>query len=148
MAMSHHTWNYQDELRKAGYRVTPQRETIMDVVCEADRRLSAVELCEAVRTRSPGVNPATVYRNLHFLAERKLLRAVEIEGHACYELAGPEASHHHLVCRVCGRETEIPEAATEALYRQIEADHGFRVEEDHLVLAGVCANCREGRRAL
>lgn len=139
--MSHHTWNYQDDLRRDGYRVTPQRELIMDVVCEADRRLSALELCEAVRERDPRVNAATVYRNLRFLAERRLLRTVERDGRTLYVLGGPEASHHHLVCHVCGGEIEIPEAATDAFYASLARDHGFRVDEDHLVLSGVCSAC-------
>jgi Fur family ferric uptake transcriptional regulator len=141
--MSHHTWNYQEALRRAGYRVTPQRELIMDLVCAADERLTAQQLCEAARARSPGLNPATVYRNLRFLTDQRLLRAVEREGGTRYELAGPEASHHHLACRSCGRELEIDEAATDAFYAQLERAYGFRVEEDHLVLRGLCAACRD-----
>lgn len=139
--MSHHTWNYQDALRQAGYRVTPQREAIMDVVCAADRRMSARELCDAVQQVAPGTDPATVYRNLRFLSERKLLRAIEVEGRTCYVLGGPEASHHHLVCRRCGREMEIPERATSAFYDELARDFGFRVDDDHLVLHGLCAAC-------
>jgi Fur family ferric uptake transcriptional regulator len=140
--MSHHTWNYQDALRRAGYRVTPQRELIMDLVCAADGRLTAQELCEAARSRSPGLNPATVYRNLRFLTERHLLRAVEREGGTRYELAGPQASHHHLVCRRCGRELEIDEHATDDFFAHIERTYGFRVDEDHLLLRGACDACK------
>lgn len=144
--MSHDTWNYQDALRRAGFRVTPQRERIMDLVCAADERLTAQALCEAVHDAAevgdaPAMSPATVYRNVRFLTERKLLRAVEVDGCTYYELAGPHASHHHLVCRGCGAEIEIPEDATEALYARIFRKHGFRVEDDHLVLIGVCRAC-------
>jgi Fe2+ or Zn2+ uptake regulation protein len=141
--MSHHTWNYQRTLRAEGYRVTPQREAIMDIVCESGGRLSARELLERAEAYGVTMDAATVYRNLRFLTERKLLRAVEHEDRTCYELAGPHASHHHLVCHVCGAEVEIPETATDAFYRHILDEHGFAVEEDHLVLRGVCARCRE-----
>ena len=140
--MSHHTWNYQRALRAEGYRVTPQRESIMDIVCESGGRLSARELLGRAQARGEPMDVATVYRNLRFLTERKLLRAIEREDRTCYELAGPHASHHHLACRVCGTETEIPEAATDALYGRILDQHGFAVEDDHLVLRGVCASCR------
>lgn len=145
--MSHDTWNYQDALRRAGYRVTPQRERIMDLVCAAEGRLTAQALCDAVHHaegvgEAAAMSPATVYRNVRFLTERKLLRSVEVDGCAYYELAGPHASHHHLVCRVCRDETEIPEDATEAFYARIVREHGFRVEDDHLVLTGVCRACR------
>ena len=139
--MSHDTWHYQDALRKAGYRVTPQREAIMDVVCAAERRMSAREVCDAVQRLVPGTDPATVYRNVRFLSERKLLRVVEVEGRSCYVLGGPEASHHHLACRRCGAEIEIPEEATRSFYRTLRRDYGFRVEETHLVLHGLCEAC-------
>ncbi len=144
--MSHDTWNYQDALRRAGFRVTPQRERIMDLVCASEGRLTAQALCEAMHEAAnadgaPSMSPATVYRNVRFLTERKLLRAVEVDGCTYYELAGPHASHHHLVCRVCGDEIEIPEDATKTLYETIFREHGFRVEDDHLVLAGVCRDC-------
>lgn len=143
--MSHHTWNYQQALRAAGYRVTPQRELIMDLVCAAAGRVTAQQLCEEAQRRAPAMNPATVYRNLRFLSERKLLRAIEVDGHASYELAGPHPAHHHLRCRVCGGELEVPAQATKALYEQLERDFGFAVESDHLVLEGVCARCRDER---
>lgn len=141
--MSHHTWNYQNALRRAGYRVTPQRELIMDLVCCAEERPTAQDLCDRAGAASPGLSPATVYRNLRFLTEQRLLRAVEHEGRTRYELAGPDASHHHLVCTACGREREIPEEACAAFYAHVERAYGFRIDEDHLVLRGRCAACRD-----
>ena len=139
--MSHDTWNYQDALRREGYRVTPQRERIMDLVCQAGMRLSAQQICEAARSGSPAMNDATVYRNLRFLTDRKLLRAIEQDGRTCYVLGGPAASHHHLICRRCGDEIEIPDDATRELYERLERRYGFRVDDDHLVLHGRCRAC-------
>lgn len=143
--MSHHTWNYQQALRAAGYRVTPQRELIMDLVCASGGRITAQQLCEAAQRRAPAMNPATVYRNLRFLSERKLLRAVDVEGHTSYELAGPGAAHHHLRCRTCGAEVEVPAAATRELYARLEREFGFVVDSDHLLLEGLCPACRGER---
>ena len=141
--MSHHTWNYQRALRDAGYRVTPQRELIMDVVCAQHGRLSARDVLRAGRARGVGLDAATVYRNLRFLAERGLLRAVPVAGVTHYELAGPGAAHHHLLCRVCGEEAEIDDALTAPFYAAIEASSGFRVSSRHLTLEGTCAACAE-----
>ncbi len=139
--MSHHTWNYQRALRAAGYRVTHQRELVMDVICESGGRLSAREVCTAVRTREATVNDATVYRNLHFLSERGLIRPVEQQGQTHYELAGPNPAHHHLVCRGCGAEREVHHDVTDAFYGLVEERFGFRVTSDHLVLEGLCEAC-------
>ncbi len=139
--MSHHTWNYQRALRSAGYRVTHQRELVMDVICESAGRLSARDVCAAVRAREATVNDATVYRNLHFLSERGLIRPVEQLGQTHYELAGPNPAHHHLVCRRCGAEIEVHHDVTDAFFASIEARFGFRVTSDHLVLEGACQAC-------
>jgi Fur family transcriptional regulator, ferric uptake regulator len=140
--MSHHTWNYQEALRKAGFRVTPQRELVLDLICTGPARPTARQLCDAARRRSPAVNPATVYRTLRFLAEQRLIRTIERDGTTCYELAGPHAAHHHLVCDGCGCELEVPETATASFYADLERTYGFEVESDHLELRGRCAACR------
>lgn len=142
--MSHHTWNYQEALRAQGYRVTPQREVLMDLVCAAHHRLNAQELLAAARARGATLDAATVYRNLKFLTERGLLRAVDQGGVVRYELAGPQAGHHHLICRACGREVEVAGAEAEALFAALAARTGFRVTSDHLVLEGLCPACAEG----
>lgn len=139
--MSHHTWNYQDALRAQGYRVTPQRELVMDLVCAAHGRPSAQELVAAAHARGAALDVATAYRNLKFLTDRGLLRAVVQSGVARYELAGPHAGHHHLVCRGCGREVEVAVEEAEALFAALAARTGFRVTSDHLVLEGLCPGC-------
>lgn len=145
--MSHHTWNYQEALRRQGFRVTPQRELILDLICQSPSRLTAQQLCEAARQRSPALNPATVYRNLRFLTSQNLVRAVERDGVTTYVLGGPASAHHHLVCSVCGAETELPHDAMAALVTAVERDHGFTIESEHLLLHGRCAACRAASAA-
>ncbi len=63
------------------------------------------------------------------------------KGETTYEIARPQP-HHHLVCRRCGHEQEIDDAALRAMAAEIDARHGFAVNTDHLVLFGTCAACR------
>jgi Fur family ferric uptake transcriptional regulator len=139
--MSHHTWKYQDALRAQGFRVTRQRELIMDLICHARTRPTAQDLLAAARATGAPVDVATVYRNLRFLCDRGLIRSVERDGVVGYELAGPSASHHHLVCRGCGRELEVGADASDGFFAEVLARTGFRVTSDHLVLEGFCAAC-------
>lgn len=145
--MSHHTWNYQEALRRQGFRVTPQRELILDLICQSRSRLTARELCDAARERAPGLNPATVYRNLRFLTQQHLVRAVERDGVVTYALAGPGPAHHHLVCSSCGAEVELPHEALAPAFTAIERTFGFAVESDHVLLFGRYAACRSAARS-
>ncbi|MFN2321663.1 MAG: Fur family transcriptional regulator [Trueperaceae bacterium] len=139
--MSHHTWKYQDALRAQGFRVTPQRELVMDLICDARTRPTAQDLLAAAHATGASVDAATVYRNLRFLCERGLIRSVERDGVVGYELAGPRSSHHHLACRACGREFEVGVDASDGFFAEVLARTGFRVTSDHLVLTGFCAAC-------
>ena len=56
-----------EELRRQGYRLTPQREMIVEAVAHAGRHVTAEEVHEQVRARTSAVNVATVYRTLDLL---------------------------------------------------------------------------------
>jgi Fur family transcriptional regulator, ferric uptake regulator len=50
--------------------------------------------------------------------------------------------HHHLICRVCGKQEEIGDDAMKGMVTLVKQRYGFLVEDDHLVLHGICADCR------
>jgi len=99
--MSHHT-QLIESVRQQGYRMTPQREMILEAIHGDDGHLTADEIYQKVRAKSPAVNLATIYRTLELLKALRLVTAIDTgEGCVYYELAG-EQRHHHLVCKECG----------------------------------------------
>ncbi|HRW04723.1 MAG TPA: Fur family transcriptional regulator [Caldilineaceae bacterium] len=140
--MSHNTWDYAGYLRDRGYRMTPQRQIIMDAICEAQGHTTLAEILRRVQAKAPAVNQATVYRTLHFLHETGLVVKAEINpGEIVYELAG-QSPHHHLLCRHCHHEIEIDAESLAVLQQAIQARHGFAIDANHLVLTGLCAYCQ------
>lgn len=131
-------WGYQERLRRTGHRITPQREQLLELLYQSGRRQSALELCAQAR----GMNPATVYRNLTFLAQVGLINVVEIEGELFYELNNPNAPHHHLVCRRCGREQEISSHVAAGFLAELERIYSFQAEPNHWLIYGLCEACR------
>jgi len=113
----------------------------MDVVCASQTRMTAQEICDKVLKRAPEINAATVYRNLSFLSEHDLLRTVLSHGTKQYVLGGPTVHHHHLACKQCGRELEVPHDLTNSLFERIQQAYGFEIDEPHLLLHGTCADC-------
>jgi Fe2+ or Zn2+ uptake regulation protein len=138
--MSHNLLNYPARMRAHGFRVTPQRQLILDAICEGGGHTTIDEICARVQTKTPSLNRATVYRNLDFLCQMHLVVAAQIGGHPVYEIAS-QTPHHHLICRACGREVDLPHAEVEAFYAEIEREQHFSVETDHLALSGLCAEC-------
>ncbi|MYJ78466.1 MAG: transcriptional repressor, partial [Caldilineaceae bacterium SB0670_bin_27] len=99
--MSHDTTEISLQLRKSGYRVTPQRQLILDAVCRLGDHVTPEAVYDHVHRIAPTLSRATVYRVLHFLTEQHILAMVHMaDGRLAYEMAGPEP-HHHLVCRSC-----------------------------------------------
>jgi Fur family ferric uptake transcriptional regulator len=144
--MTHITTDYAARIRQGGFRLTPQRRIILDAICESSGHVTPDAIYTRVQARLPGVNRATVYRNLDFLCEMRLIVAARIGRHTVYEIAGAQP-HHHLICRACNRAIQLPHASLLTLFQDIEREHGFTVDMDHLTLFGLCPDCRSGPAA-
>jgi Fur family transcriptional regulator, ferric uptake regulator len=149
--MSHTRWDYARLMRERGFRVTPQRQLILDAICAAGGHTSFDEIFARVQQTSSAVNRATVYRALDFLCELRLVVGADMgSGHMVYEIAG-DTPHHHLVCRACGAQQDVSHKDIKGLFTRFEREHAFRVDLDHVALPGLCqacyaAECQAGRQ--
>jgi len=144
--MTHQKIDYVDLMRAHGLRVTPQRLTILDAICEGGGHTTLGEIYARVRARDRSIDRSTVYRALAVFLELGLVVSAELApGETVYEIAHL-APHHHLVCQECGREMEFDHAIAQGMFNAIAAEYGFAVRMDHLVLFGLCPDCRGGDR--
>ncbi len=140
--MSHQNLDYARLMHERGFRVTPQRQLILDAICESGGHAAVDAVYARVRRRSPAVNRATIYRNLDFLCDMHLVTSIDMgQGSKVYEIVC-ETPHHHLICRECGDVVQINHALAKAFFSEIERDYEFHVESDHLALFGLCRACR------
>jgi Fe2+ or Zn2+ uptake regulation protein len=139
-AMTHHLLHWENVLKRAGHRVTRQREVILDAVCAAGGHTSFDDIYARTRRKDRSVDRSTVYRALHLFVELELVVEAKIDNETLYEVRKVKP-HHHLVCRECGQEREVSDASIQALVDQVLTTHHFRIATDHLVLYGHCAAC-------
>src|SRR5512143_118116 len=99
--MSNGQTDYARVLHQRGFRMTPQREMILDAISQGRGHTDFDEIFARVQARSPAMNRATLYRTLEFLRQQRLIYSAEIGGHTVYEIA-QDVPHHHLVCVNCG----------------------------------------------
>jgi Fur family ferric uptake transcriptional regulator len=129
------------QLRAGGYRLTPQRLAILQILDDTGDHLSPVEVFERAREKMPGLTEATVYRTLSFLHRQGILLAGHIgNGNLVYEVASHQ--HHHLICRECGESLEIGHDALDDLYARLKKETGFALDESHVTLFGLCPICQ------
>jgi len=138
--MTHHLIDYDKQIREQGYRLTPQRQIIMDALCAIGDHASVGQVYERVHAATPSIDRATVYRTLHFFRDLRLVVAAEIDGEMLYEIAG-KTPHHHLICRVCGGEQLLSDQHLTYLIEHLQQEHGFTAEIKHLVIPGTCWDC-------
>ncbi|WP_020579200.1 Fur family transcriptional regulator [Actinopolymorpha alba] len=131
----------QEELRARGYRLTPQRQLVLEAVEELGHATPEAVLT-AVRQKARGINMSTIYRTLELLEELQLVSHAHL-GHGAPTYHSASAPDHaHLVCRTCGRIIEVPPPVIEPLARTLRAEYSFRPDVRHLTVFGDCADCQ------
>ncbi|MEO6204323.1 MAG: Fur family transcriptional regulator [Mycobacteriales bacterium] len=133
---------WQAALRARGYRLTPQRQLVLEAVGELGHS-TPEEISTAVRRTASGVNISTVYRTLELLEELGLVQHTHLgHGAPTYSVCGDD-DHVHLVCRDCDGVEEVPTALVEDVVARLSAERGFAVDVSHFALFGRCRSCRE-----
>ncbi|MFC3998455.1 Fur family transcriptional regulator [Nocardiopsis sediminis] len=136
--MSPDTW--REELRSRGYRVTPQRQLVLEAVRELEHATPDT-ICTRVQQTASGLNLSTVYRTLELLERIGLVTHTHLgAGSPSYHLA-EEADHLHVVCRSCGEVTDSPLDLADDLVRRLRRDSGFEADARHLTIFGECRTC-------
>ena len=132
------------ELRRAGLKVTVPRVKILEILASAvERHLSAEDIYKTLLDSHEDVGLATVYRVLtQFEAAGLVTRHHFESGTAVFELN--RGSHHdHVVCLDCGRVEEFTDPAIEERQSSAAERLGFVVADHSLILYGRCqrADC-------
>ena len=127
-------------LRAAGLRVTRPRLAVLDAV-HAQPHLDTEALIQAARDRLGLVSHQAVYDVLSVLTAKGLVRRIQPQGSVARYEARVGDNHHHLVCRSCGRITDVDCATGEAPCLTPPDSEGFVVDEAELIYWGRCGAC-------
>lgn len=139
-----HDW--RAELRARGYRLTPQRQLVLEAVGSLGHA-TPDEIVTAVRRTAAGVNISTVYRTLELLETIGLVRHTHLgHGAPTYSVATDD-DHVHLVCRDCGAVDEAPIELVQTAVDRLSRDKGFVVDVGHFPVFGRCRACAESAAA-
>lgn len=140
--MSHNEQNFAQKLREKGYRLTPQREIVLDTLCEIGEHATINQIFEKVHVKAPAVDKATVYRSIQLFLEHDFVRVGKMFGETVYEITPPDP-HHHLVCQQCQKVIPLSDNHFDHLSQHIIEEHGFVPNFNHLTITGICAECTQ-----
>jgi len=129
--------DYNQELRRAGLKVTLPRLKILQVLETSQREgrhMSAEDVYDALRQSGEDVGLATVYRVLTQFESAKLVMRHNFEtGHSVFELAKGE-HHDHMICQSTGEVMEFTDSVIEQRQKEVAEQHGFELVDHSLVL--------------
>jgi Fur family ferric uptake transcriptional regulator len=134
--MTHHA---TQTLLDLGYRLTPQRTLVWDVLRRDGGHLTAEQICAQVQEQFPHVNISTVYRTLELLVSLDLVKETCLGPSQRLFEVQEEIPHHHLVCEVCGKVVHIHDEDLGALPDLLRDEQGFVARE--LTVFGRCLTC-------
>lgn len=136
------TWD--EELRSRGYRVTPQRQLVLEAVASLEHA-TPEDIAATVQRTAKGVNISTIYRTLELLDNLGLVTHTHLNhGAPIYHLAS-DAEHVHLVCQDCGKVEQVSPDMVRPLCTALDDKQGFETNVTHLTVFGRCRDCREKR---
>lgn len=127
------------DLRRAGLKVTLPRIKILELLESADRHhMSAEDVYKALIEQGEDVGLATVYRVLTQFEQAGIVERHNFENNlSVFELAKDE-HHDHLVCDQCGKIIEFHNEEIEKLQEKVAKELGFTLSGHSLVMYGIC----------
>lgn len=133
---------HADGLRQAGFRVTPQRQAILQVLEDSDRPLNVEEILSRMSEYRSGV--PTVYRNLQQFAGQGWVEPIIGNDQVMrFVRCHSTHHHHHVQCEGCGRMVEVEGCGLAKALEALGNRSGFRITRHQLQLFGLCPECQE-----
>ena len=134
-----------------GVRLTDLRRQVLGLILDAPQPTGAYDLLDRLRATRNGAAPPTVYRALDFLLENGLIHKLERlsafvgciahddPAHAAHDEHGHAAQF--LICRGCGKVTEIEDHELAHALEDAARRLGFTVGTATIEAEGQCAAC-------
>ena len=113
----------------------------MDIIHNTSHHLTAEEIIDDVQSKMPGINKSTIYRTLELLEEIGCVYKSILGDRFIYHHV-TEGHHHHLICHKCGKIIDLDENLFGPVEQSLLARYGFSVNFKHLILNGICKECR------
>lgn len=137
----------KEDLKKKGYKLTPQRRSIVDTIIENEgQHLTAEEIYDKVKKSCPEIGLATVYRTILLLEELAVISRLDLnDGCSRYEIVHSDETHrhHHLICNICHKVSEVQDDLLEELEVDIEKQYKFKILDHSVKFYGICDECQK-----
>ena len=125
-------------LRKNGFKITPLRVAILDILVQKNKPMSVEDIQKLLKKK---INKTTIYRALSGFVEKGILYQTNFRDTKNY-YEYQELHHHHIVCTSCGAKEEVLFCKNLPLPQVAKNSQKFNQINDHILeFFGVCNLC-------
>jgi len=128
-------------LRERGFKLTPQRLQIIDIISNNKMHPSAQDLFAEARKKSPRISASTVYYTLELLKREGLIKEIDFYDRP-NRYDSDTSEHLNLVCLKCGKIEDFNDDLPVS-FKKIEEETGFMPLNLRFEYHGYCKECRQ-----
>lgn len=132
--------NFEQDLRKSGLKITPQRITILQEIYKSGHA-TVEEIYENILQIYPSISLATIYKNLISMCEAGIINEIKPPlQKQRYEIN--HTPHSHLICQVCGSLQDV-DVNVGSMIEFEKLAEGFEVNTMSVSIYGICSKCKK-----
>ena len=134
-------------LKEAGYKITRQRQMIVELLEKTEKALSPYDMRDMLKKQKINADVVTIYRILETfdglsLAHKVLALNGYIRCSTERMKENKNSCHHYLLCKNCHKVDEVEGENLSKLENKIETTKNFRIDAHYLEFMGFCENCQ------
>lgn len=130
-------------LKQQGHKITEVRMELINILLNSDTPLSIIDLINKLKEKKLKPNKTTVYREVEFLKNFKILEEVDFgEGKKRYEISN--SHHHHVICINCKTIKDVSmDQDIDSFGKKVIEKTGFKSVGHSLEFFGLCKSCQK-----
>lgn len=130
-----------DQLRQQGFKVTPQRLAIYDVLYRSKAHPNAEMIFRELQPLYPTMSLATVYKTVDILKQLGLIQVLSVgDDSARYD--ADVNSHSHIHCIKCGRVDDVMGIEAEKFNDLVAQTTSYQLVGQQVYFYGICRQCQ------
>ena len=127
------------KLAMKGSKLTGQRKSMIQLIQESARPLSAIDIYQELEKKFLGLSYGTVYKNIKLFTELMIIESFVLGEEVRYRMMDPEHPKYHLICVDCER--TIPIDAKTERFDLPKVTDSFKPISYKLDVYGYCTAC-------
>jgi len=128
-------------LREKGFKVTPQRLAIYNMLAGTKSHPNAEMIFNALQLMYPTMSLATVYKTMEILREIGLVQILNA-GEDSFRYDADTRNHPHVRCIECGQVEDVENIDSASFVNQVSQGTTYQLTGQQFYFYGICPDCQ------